>query len=265
MIDDPLGCLEYSQSGRGPTILFIPGSCSTGAAWRAVIAALEGDFRTITTSLPGYGRSAERRTAADRSIAPLAAAIETVVCHAGTPVHLVGHSFGGEVALVVALRRRVPLESLTILEAPAPNILQAFGRTSRYDDFRTMTEAYFDDFSGGNSEAIARMIDFYGGPGTFASWPDALRAHVVQTTPTNILDWHSAYTFQYNPRLLAALDLPVLVAVGSDSHPAVKETNSLLSKTIPGARFATIRGASHFMITTHPRDVASLIVQHVFG
>jgi hypothetical protein len=109
------------------------------------------------------------------------------------------------VSLAVALRGRVDLERLTILEAPAPNILRAFGRRDQYDDFRGMMKAYFDDFDGGNSDAISRMVDFYGGLGTFASWPEAVRDYVGKTTPTNILDWQSAYALDYDPHSLARL------------------------------------------------------------
>ena len=52
-----------------------------------------------------------------------------------------------------------------------------------------MTEAYFAAHDNGNAEAIAAMIDFYGGTGTFASWPPRVRAYAVQTTAVNILDW----------------------------------------------------------------------------
>jgi pimeloyl-ACP methyl ester carboxylesterase len=45
--------IDFDESGDGPTIVFVPGSCSTGAAWRPVIAALSGGFRCVTTSLPG--------------------------------------------------------------------------------------------------------------------------------------------------------------------------------------------------------------------
>lgn len=265
MIEDPLGCLEYDEKGSGPAILFVPGSCSTGAAWRGVIGHLEGDFRAITTSLPGYGKSAERRTAADRSIGPLVAAIEAVVRHAGTPVHLVGHSFGGEVALAVALRRRVPLESLAVLEAPAPNVLRAFGHAEEYGQFRSMTDTYFAAVEAGEPEAIGAMIDFYGGPGTFASWPQSVRSYAARTTATNVLDWQGAYALEYGPGSLAGLGLPVLVAVGEASHPAVKRSNALIAAAIPGAAYVPIAGASHFMIATHPKQVADLVRCHVSG
>lgn len=91
-----------------------------------------------------------------------------------------------------------------------------------------------------------------------------MRAYVVQTTATNILDWQSAYALEYDPRELAALQGPVLVAVGGESHPAVKESNSLIYKAISGATFAEIEGASHFMNTTHPDEVARLIVEHTY-
>ena len=91
--------------------MLVPGSCSTGAAWRPVIAAWDDQFRCVTTSLLGYGGTAERRTASDPSIAHEAEALESVIRTAGGPVHLVGHSFGGLVALAVALRNRHRLQA----------------------------------------------------------------------------------------------------------------------------------------------------------
>jgi pimeloyl-ACP methyl ester carboxylesterase len=61
--------------------------------------------------------------------------LETVVRKAGSRVHLVGHSFGGLVTLAVALRNRVPLASLVILETPAPELLRDHGEHRHYQAF----------------------------------------------------------------------------------------------------------------------------------
>ena len=55
MLDETLGQFEYNESGSGATVVLVPGSCSTGAAWKPIIAEWDGQFRSVTTSLCGYG------------------------------------------------------------------------------------------------------------------------------------------------------------------------------------------------------------------
>jgi pimeloyl-ACP methyl ester carboxylesterase len=265
MIEDIFGSIDYDESGTGPSIVLVPGSCSTGAAWRPVIAALNGGFRYVTTSLLGYGGTAERRTPGDSAIVHEAGALEAVIRRAGAKVHLVGQSFGGLVSLAVALRQRVSLASLVIIEAPASEVLLDNGEDEHYRAFREMTGTYFSAFESGNAEAIAAMIDFYGGAGTFASWPQKVRAYAVESTPVNILDWASAYGFPLPAATLAAVELPILIIRGGASHPAVQRANALLSEFMSRAELVTIGGAAHFMISTHANEVSYLIAQHVRG
>ena len=263
MIEDLRGRVDYDETGAGSTVVLVPGSCSTGAAWRPLLAHLQRGFRCVTTSLLGYGGTAERRTAGDTDISHEAEAVEAVIRRAACPVHLVGHSFGGLVALAVVLRRRVPLLSLTIAEAPAAEILRPMGEYRHYLAFRNMTDAYFLAFHAGDKTAIEQMIDFYGGAGTFSSWPQRLRDYAAETTPVNLLDWASAYGFELTPALLATVKTPTLVLWGEASHPAAKRVNELLGQRIPNATIAEITGAAHFMISSHARQVAGVIAQHV--
>ena len=261
MIEDMRGPVDYDESGQGPTVVLVPGSCSTGAAWRPVVAQWENGFRCVTTSLLGYGGTAERRTVLDADIAHEAEALEAVIRRAACPVHLVGHSFGGLAALAVALRKRVPLLSLTIAEAPAAEILRPMGEYRHYLAFRNMTDAYFIAFHAGDKTAIEQMIDFYGGAGTF--WPPRVRDYAAETTPVNLLDWASAYGFELTPALLATVEIPALVLWGEASHPAAKRANQILGQCIPNATVAEIAGAAHFMISTHAGHVAGMIAQHL--
>jgi pimeloyl-ACP methyl ester carboxylesterase len=263
MIDEEQGRIDYDECGSGPAVVLLPGSCSTGAAWRPVIAAWGSQFRSVTTSLLGYGGTSERRTAGDPSISRNAEAMESVIRRAGGRVHLVGHSFGGLVALAVALRNRVSLASLVIIEAPAVDILRERREHRHYHAFRRMTDAYFADVAAGNAEAIAAMIDFYGGAGTFASWPPRSRAYAVETMPVNILDWADAYGFPLSKALLATIRIPLLIVRGGASPQAVQRANALLGELSSNATLATIDGAAHFAIATHTSEIASRIAAHV--
>jgi pimeloyl-ACP methyl ester carboxylesterase len=107
------------------------------------------------------------------------------------------------------------------------------------------------------------MIDFYGGAGTYASWPARVRAYAVETTPVNILDWASAYGFAMSAAALATVQIPALVIRGGASHTAVQRANALLNECMSRAALTAIDTASHFMIATHPNEVGRLIAQHV--
>jgi pimeloyl-ACP methyl ester carboxylesterase len=262
MFEDVRGNIDYDEGGAGPTLVLVPGSCSTGAAWRPTIAALNGQFRYVTTSLPGYGGTAERRPPGDASIGYLAEALESVIRAAGEPVHLVGHSFGGLVSLAVALRKRVRLASIAMLEPPGIELLLETGEHEHYRAFGRMSEAYVAAFSGGERDAIAAMIDFYGGAGTFASWPQRVRDYAVATTAVNITDWSSAYGLALSAEMLSAVDIPALVVCGAESHPAMRRLCALIGACIGHASLATVEGAAHFMIATHASEVARLVAGH---
>jgi pimeloyl-ACP methyl ester carboxylesterase len=265
MIEEVRGNIDYEESGAGPTMVLVPGSCSTGAAWRPVIAAWENRFRCVTTSLPGYGGTAERRTPGNSSISLEAEALESVIRKAGSRVHLVGHSFGGLVALAVALRGRARLASLTIVEAPAVMMLDGSGETQHIRAFGEMTARYFADFRNGKADAIEALIDFFAGAGTFASWPPRVRAYAVATTPVNILDWETAFDYPLTAEVLAQVEVPTLVIRGGESHPAMQRVNEILSwRMVRAATLATIEGAAHFMIATHAAEVARLVAQHAY-
>ena len=264
MIDDVRGGIDCDETaGAGPTVVLVPGSCSTGAAWRPVMAAWGDRFRCVTTSLLGYGGTQERRTQSDVDIAHEAEIVERVIGEAGGPVHLVGHSFGGLVAVAVALRGRAPLASLSVVEAPAVGLLDTAHDRPHAEAFRAMSEAYVHAYRSGEKAAIARMVDFYGGAGTFASWPERVRAYAVGTTPVNILDWSTAYQFSLTPEALSSFGMPTLVLTGTDSHPAPRRANAVLAASIASASLSIIDGAAHFMIATHAAEVARAIAGHI--
>jgi pimeloyl-ACP methyl ester carboxylesterase len=146
MIHEQRGSIDYDERGDGPTIVLVPGSCSTGTAWRPIVAEWNDAFRCVTTSLLGYGGTDERRTPETADVTYEAEILEAVIRRADRPVHLVGHSFGGTTALAVALRGRLPLRSLTIIEAPVPELLRHAGEHQHYCAFRRMTDAYFKAF-----------------------------------------------------------------------------------------------------------------------
>jgi pimeloyl-ACP methyl ester carboxylesterase len=262
MIDHPRGAIDYEETGDGPTVVLVPGSCATGAVWRPMIAAWSGAFRIVTTSLLGYGGTAERRTAGDASIDHEADVVGAVVAKAGGKVHLVGHSYGAAAALALALRDQRALASLSLVEMPAPQLLLDQGENEHYRAFQRMTDAYKADFAAGKPDAIGTMIDFYGGAGTFQSWPQRVRDYTARLTEVNLLDWITAYDFGLTVEALRKVRLPTLVLYGQLSPPAMQRGGAALARGLD-TPMEIVPGAAHFMIATHAAEVAGRIAAHV--
>lgn len=256
---------DYADTGSGPAILFLPGSFGTGTAWKAVLGHLGDHYRTVTTSLLGYGSTPDTRPDGNATMAQQVELIDRIIDRMGTSPHLVGHSYGGLSALVHALTGQCKPQSLLLLEANPLGLLRAVGDLEHYAMFESMTRTYFADFARGDAEAARHVIDFYGGLGTFDSMPPKVRSYVVATTAVNLRDWSSGTPFEPSQETLWSIAIPTTVVRGGNGHPAMRRIAELLHDSIPEARLVTIEGGSHFLPSSHAAEIAAVIRQHLDG
>jgi len=106
-------------AGTGAPVLLLHGSASAGVMWVPVIDGLKSRFRVIAPDLIGYGRTDSWPDGYGFTVDDELHLVEPLLAHAPAPVHVVGHSFGGVVALHLALAGRVPIRSLTLIEPVA--------------------------------------------------------------------------------------------------------------------------------------------------
>ena len=86
--------VEYSERGDGPPLLLLPGSFGTGSGWKAVSDSLPSRYRLVTTSLLGYGVTADRRPIGNATMQQQTAIIDLILGRIGERTHVVAHSFG---------------------------------------------------------------------------------------------------------------------------------------------------------------------------
>jgi len=86
--------------------------------------------------------------------------IETVVAKIGQPVHLVGHSFGGTVALASALSHRLEILSITIFEANPITLIDTYRNRYLFEETIKIRHESEASFNAQNKDATRIMIDF---------------------------------------------------------------------------------------------------------
>ncbi len=254
---------EFFETGHGPAMLMLPGSYATPAAWRGICGSLKNDYRILSTSLPGYGSTPEIRRDGHPDVGQMIEFVGQVFDAVGEPVHVVGHSWGAQLALAAVLRGRISPLSLVCFEAN-PLFARPSGRAFSWEpEINAMIRAFAARLESGDPEAAGIIIDFYSHAGAFQEMPEAVRKFCQQTARTNILDWYSAATFTPDMEEFENLELAVTLVRGSDTAKPMLELTESLAAHIPKAQDKVVNGADHFLISTHPEICAELIEAHI--
>jgi len=248
--------VDFAVSGEGPPILLVPGSYSTKSAWKGVIAALPQRYTFATMSLPGYGASGDDRTPDDCAIERQVEAVARVARTLGGPVHLVGHSMGGAVALAAAVMGALSLSRLTLFEANPFGMLPPGEGRARIE---ALAVRFFAAIDAGEADAARHVIDYWGGAGTLAAMPQAFREACVGWAAVNRLDFLGVMGFRPGPESLAQVQVPVRLVAGAESVPEMVLMTGLLRAGLADVTAVEIDGAGHFLITTHPNACAAEI------
>lgn len=110
------GAAFFPLGGEGPPTLLLHGFGSDHLVWLANQQALAGFAAVAALDLPGHGDSSLE--VGEGTVAELAARVESVLDQRGLKnIHLIGHSLGGAVALVMAERRPDLVASLILIAA----------------------------------------------------------------------------------------------------------------------------------------------------
>ncbi len=255
--------VDFAERGQGPALLFVPGSFGTGAGWKAVIDKLGSGYRFITTSLLGYGGTAERRPLGNATMQQQTDVLDSIFEGIGEPAHVVAHSFGGLAVLAHALHGNIKPASLFLIEANPLSTLRTAGEEELHAMVGAMTAEYFAEFEAGKPDAARHVVDFYECPGSFDAFPQKVRDYIIATTPANIRDWTSGMAFEPSLSEYAGIEANTLVIRGGNGHPTMRKVAGILADAIPNARLETIDGGRHFLPATNPSELARLISAHV--
>ena len=181
----------------------------------------------------GHGRTADTSDALHYDT--MAEETIGVLEYLDRPAHLVGHSDGGDVGLLVAIRRPDLVQRLVLI-----------GSNFHYAGLIPIGELSPDDPSG----VYDMFATMYG-----ECSPDG-REHFDAFLAKTYAMWASEPELTQTD--LAAVTVPVLVLVADDDAIALSHT-CLLYESIPGAQLAIVPGASHLLPIEQPEETVHII------
>jgi len=242
--------------GDGPPIVLVHAGVADHRMWDPLVALLAPRHRVVRYDLRGFGKCPfppEEFSASDDLAAVLdAAGVDTAA--------IVGASYGGRVALQLAIERPERVSALTLLAAALPDHEWSAHVRAAWTEEEAAVE-------GGDLDAAAHanMRAWLVGPrrGTDDVDP-ALRALVEDMARRALANDLAGYVEERkaNPPLgdrLGAVQAPTVVADGALDFGDFAVIADRLAAGIAGARRVTIGGAAHLPALERPDEVARVL------
>lgn len=248
---DGLHTTTYGEAGS--RVVFCHGLFGQGKNWTQIGKVLAGDHRVVLADMPHHGRSAwadefDYVDAADEVIGLLDAG------GSDDSVALIGHSMGGKIAMLAALRRPELVERLCVVDvSPVPY--------QHADEFRGYISAMQGlDLAGleRRADADAALTDAVPNPTvrsfllqnlhrTGDTWAWRLNLEVLGRDLERLGEWPADRIGDLPP-----YDGPVLWVAGETSHYVQDEYADAMDALFPRNRRVTIKGAGHWVHSEQP-------------
>lgn len=242
--------IGWHRSGKGPTAVLLHGTSGDKSDWGLASPWLADELTLLAVDRRGRGRSGLGEPYAfEREVEDVAA----IAASLDEPAHLVGHSYGGAVALA-AVAAGVPACSLVLYE-PATG--------TRGDlDLEQLASACEAAIAAGDPDGSLTI--FYEAVGERAAL-ELMRAW----QPVYDRFRRDAHTIAREVRAAASLphdlgeglDVPVLLLHGTTSHAAFVRTCEELALHLPTAEVAVLDGQGHLGPAFAPEAFAARVLE----
>jgi pimeloyl-ACP methyl ester carboxylesterase len=222
---------------------------------------LAGRFRVIAVDLYGSGKTVAWPQDQPMLLDDEIELLRPVFLAAGDRFHLIGHSYGGAIALKAALTLQQRLISLVVHEPVLFSVLMANAPQSdaareivavRDDTIRLVDE-------GDINASAERFVDYWTGDGTWAAIPELKRQAIAQAVRAAKPEWHALFHDSTPLGAFAEIRVPTLFLTGTSSKASALAVARLLTQVLPQVRVQAIDDVGHMAPVTHPERINPII------
>ena len=252
--------LHAIDRGAGDVVVLLHSSGMSSRQWGPLVRALSGTHRVIAPDFVGAGRSPPLPPGAAFTFHDDVDVVARLVGDVGR-FHLVGHSYGGLVALQLALQMPARVRSLALYDPVAFGVLHDAARGAD-GEMAPVERALADEAIGGTDAWFQVFVDWWNGAGAWRALPEAQRAAFLAVGRKVYLEVSSLLRDRTPASAYAVVAAPALLLTGARTPPAARRVGEVLAGTF-GTTLRTIEGAGHMGPITHADVVNALVAAHV--
>lgn len=258
--------LFVAERGTGDAVVLLHSGGMSSRQWKKLTEQLAPAHRVLAPDFLGSGENPAWDLSVPFHFHRDVDAIEALVEGLGAPAHVVGHSYGGLVALTLARRRPDLVRTLSLYDPVAFGVLYASGDVEGLADLaRVHDHPVFTDHERGGGDAWFEVfVDYWNGPGSWRAMPPPARDAFLRVGRKVFLEVESLMGDQTHVSAYDAVTAPVLAMAGSSSPPAARRVVELIVAAKPThRRLVVVDGAGHMGPITHASAVNEAVSSHI--
>jgi pimeloyl-ACP methyl ester carboxylesterase len=247
-------------------VVFLHGTAASPRQWRELISRLPQAIETLALDLPDY--AAREVPSVQRSLSQEAQVLIPRLHGLGRPFHLVGHSYGGALALRIAMQWPGLVRSLTMFEPVMFHLLRDGHPTERQMHeviARLVRDLKDAQAVGAPASGVARFIDFWNGAGAFANYAPEMQEKMAARMSLILANFAALHRESWPLADCARIAAPTLGVFGETSPLLVQHLTRFIAGQIAGAKVQPVATAGHMLPVTHPEAAAKLLGAHILA
>ena len=240
--------LDYLEQGSGDAVFLLHSTAAGSKQWRKLIDELSPHFKVIAPNLIGYGSTPHWTKQRLQTLNDQVALLD-VVFQRYEELSIIGHSFGGSVAMMAAKNYPEKVKDLILIEPNPFYLLRQNSYWGAFDEAVALRDTIKTAGNTGSWEiAAAYFADYWNGAGSWQGMDQQRQKKFIAALKPNFHEWDCVmheYTILDEWKMLLPSDTTIL-----SSDKTVNSISSLveLFKTSMSSwSFQTYTGAGHWL------------------
>ncbi len=254
--------VDLVEAGAGPLVMLVHSSMSGARQWTALMNDLKDRFRVRAVNLFGYGGTPAWKRTTPPSLDDFAALVEAAVPPDEERVAVVGHSFGGAVAMAACRRLGGRAEKLVPIEPSLFYLLRLAGRHAAFAEISAVAASMRH---GAREEAAERFVGYWAGRDAWEATPPERRAAYARMVDLVLLEWTVLEGETPAEAWADALPRRTLLLSSEDTKRPSREMVEVLRKACPHWELARIPEGGHLAPLTRPELVNPIVAAFLDG
>lgn len=246
------------------SVLLIHSGGFTSRQWRRLAEQLAPRYRVIAPDLLGYGAArwpAGKPFHFHEDVALLAGLLDDLPAE---PAHIVGHSYGGLLALQLALARPAAVRRIAVYEPVTFGLLDEPEDAAVRASIGSLGD-YHPDAAGVDEPWLERFVDWWQGAGAWRALGAPTRQAFCDVGWKLSQEVASLAIDRTDRARYATIAAPTLILAGERTQPAELHVVRKLARTLPHATLQLFPEAGHMGPITHGAAVNAAIASFLEG